>query len=394
MRAAVVGTGYVADFYRKTWDAYPELELTGVWDNNPRNLDAFVKRWGARAYGDLDALLGDDAVDIVLNLTNPRNHFAVTSQCLNAGKHVYSEKPLGMSAREASILVELAETKSLYLASAPSSVLSETAQTLGRAIRDRAIGTVRLVYANFDDGMIAPRMSPWTWTNESGTPWPAKDEFEVGSTYEHAAYVLTWLAAYFGPALRITSFASCQLADKGIPVDAMAPDFSVGCIEYAGGVVARVTCGLVAPRDKSITVVGDDGVLFVGDVRNDAAPVMLRSATLDGWRGVAARRLRTVDRWLATRVQWPGSEALFQRQYPPMRAPRRQFVSVDKPVDFMSGPAEMVDAIRERRRCRLSARLGTHIVEIIEALQYPERFGFHKEMTTTFDPIEPLSWAT
>jgi predicted dehydrogenase len=138
------------------------------------------------------------------------------------------------------------------------------------------IGRVRLVYANFDDGMIAPKLSPWSWRNESGVPWPAKDEFEVGCTYEHAGYILTWLAAFFGPALNVTSFASCLLSDKGIAVDSMAPGLTVGCIEYANNVVARVTCSLIAPKDKSLTIIGDHGVLCVPDVRNDICPVYVR----------------------------------------------------------------------------------------------------------------------
>jgi hypothetical protein len=59
----------------------------------------------------------------------------------------------------------------------------------------------------------------------------------------------------------------------------------------------------------------------------------------------------------------------------------------------MRGPAEMAEAIIEARACRLSAQFATHIVEIIEVLQHPERFGLRKTMTTTFDPIQPLSWA-
>ncbi len=168
-------------------------------------------------------------------------------------------------------LLELAKSKGLYLSSAPCSVLSETAQTLGKALRENIIGKVRLIYANFDDGMIAPNLSPWNWRNESGVAWPAKDEFEVGCTYEHAGYILTWLAAFFGPALRVTSFASCLIPDKGIAVDKMAPDFTVGCIEYGDGIVARLTCSLVAPKDKSLTIIGDGGVLSVPNVRNDVS---------------------------------------------------------------------------------------------------------------------------
>ena len=80
--------------------------------------------------------------------------------------------------------------------------------------------------------MIAPKLSPWSWRNESGVPWPAKDEFEVGCTYEHAGYILTWLAAFFGPATQGDLVCLVPDPDKGIAVDVMAPDFTVGCIEY------------------------------------------------------------------------------------------------------------------------------------------------------------------
>ena len=135
-------------------------------------------------------------------------------KCLQNGKHVYSEKPLGMSGEEARSLLALAERRGLYLSCAPCSVLSETAQTVWKAIRDGAIGKVRLVYANFDDGMIAPKLAPWTWVNDCGVPWPAKDEFEGGGA--HAGYVLTWLAAFFGPARAVNSFCPARLRTRGL----------------------------------------------------------------------------------------------------------------------------------------------------------------------------------
>ena len=59
-------------------------------------------------------------------------------------------------------------------------------------------------------------------------------------------------------------------------------------------------------------------------------------------------------------------------------------------MDFCRGPAEMVDAIRNKRPCRLSPELGWHITELIERLQYPERFGSRRELVSSFDPIQPL----
>lgn len=380
----------MAEFYGKTLGNYPELKLIGAYDQNQENLDAFTRRWPCRAYSTISELLDDPSVEMVLNLTNPRAHYEVTRQCLEAGKHVYSEKPLAMDFRAATELVELAAEKNLSLGAAPCGMLGETAQTIWKALKEGVIGRVRLVYANFDDGMIAPKLSPWQWRNEMGIPWPARDEFEVGCTYEHAAYVLTWLAAFFGPALNVTSFASCQIPEKGIAVDGMAPDFSVGCIEYAEGIVARVTCSLVAPQDRSLTIIGDDGVISTANVRNEVSPVLVRKVPSSGNDRRIEQRVNTLRRWLGRSAAPDGWHV--KRRFPLARKPPVRFVSADKQVDFCRGPAEMAQSIREHRPCRMSAGLGLHITELTEVLQYPERFGGSKKINSTFDPIEPLSW--
>jgi predicted dehydrogenase len=390
MNIAVVGCGYVADSYGKTLENYPELKLVGAYDHNRENLESFSRRWSAKQYLSLEQALNDPSVEMVLNLTNPRSHYEVTRMSVEAGKHVYSEKPLAMDREAASELAALAKNRNVYLATAPCSVLAETAQTLWKALHEGVIGRVRLVYANFDDGMIAPKLAPWQWRNEAGVRWPAQDEFEVGCTFEHAGYMLTWLAAFFGPAKRVTAFASCQLPDKGIAVKKMAPDFTVGCIEYSENIVARVTCGLVAPKNKSLSIIGDDGILEVPDLRNDVGPAYFQPVPLSGRMGGIVSRL---NRWTKSFSTYCGmGEWRYRKRLPLVCQPRGKFVSDVKPVDFCRGPAELAAAVRESRPCRLSAELGIHIVELVETLQYPERFCARRQINSTFAPIQPLPW--
>ncbi len=392
MNLAIIGCGYVAEFYGKTLGNYPDLKLVGAYDRNGKNLEFFTRRWPCREYASVDEAIVDSSVELILNLTNPRSHYEVTRRCLEGGKHVYSEKPLAMDSVSARELVDVAARKKLYLGAAPCSLLSETAQTVWKALKDGAIGKVRLVYGNFDDGMIAPKMRPWTWLNDSGVPWPAKDEFEVGCTYEHAGYILTWLGAFFGPALNVTAFASCQIPDKGISVQQMAPDFTVGCIEYAEGVVARVTCSLVAPKDKSLTIIGDDGVITVADVRNDLCPVCVRRTPSCGWTAAIERRVNRLRR--ALKYSGADNDWYLQKRIPFARRLSGRFVSKGKRVDFCRGPAEMAGAIREQRPCRLSPSFALHIAEIVEAVQRPDPVGGRRKIHSTFDPIQPLSWLT
>jgi predicted dehydrogenase len=293
-----------------------------------------------------------------------------------------------MDADSARTLALLAKQNGVHLACAPCSLLSNSAQTVMHALRNGAIGRVRLVYAEFDDGMIAPQMSPWNWRNSFGVNWPAKDEFEVGCTFEHAGYVLTWLGAFFGPAQGVTAFASCQIPNKGISVDVMAPDFTVGCIEYKDGVVARVTCSLVAPKDKSITIIGDKGILSVADVRNDLCPVYLQPTPAQGWRAGVARRINRLRKLL--RVPGAEKEWHIRQRLPLITSRNGKLFDPHKPVDFCRGPAELAASIRENRPCRLSAEFAVHIVELVEALQHPQRFGNHRQITTNFAPIRPV----
>ena len=213
MNIAIVGCGFVADYYLKTLHLHPSLKLVGVMDKELERAENLSQRYGVKVFHTLDELLRDDAIEIVLNLTNPRSHYAVSKACLEANKHVYSEKPLATKISEAKELVAVAESKGLHISSAPCNVLGESAQTLWKALREETIGKVRLVYAEMDDGLVH-KMPYKLWVSESGIPWPYKDEFEIGCTLEHAGYYITWLTTFFGPATSVTAFSSCLVSDK------------------------------------------------------------------------------------------------------------------------------------------------------------------------------------
>jgi predicted dehydrogenase len=380
MRFAIVGCGYVADFYLATLKNHPELELCGVFDRVPASSRRCAGFWKLRQYGSLDELLSDPRVELVANLTNPHSHHEVSRAALEAGKHVYSEKPLATSFADAQALVELAEKRDLMLASAPCNILGESAQTLWKALRQGKIGVPRLAYAEIDDGPV-PLMGYRRWASESGAPWPYKDEFEVGATLEHAGYYLGWLAAFFGPARSITSFAHVVMPDKGVPLDVNTPDLAVGCVTFASGPVARLTCSLYAPHDHRLRVFGDRGVLSVEDCWNYGSPVLLSRRTKLGLRAEKYPR--------AARLVGLGPKEL-----PMVRKARfRQGGRGSNPMDFCRGIAELALAREERRPPRLSARWSLHVNELVLAMQDPGTYGSPREVRSTFEPLAPEPWA-
>jgi len=374
MNLAIVGCGFVADYYLATLPLHPELTLLGVMDRDVSRAKHLADKAGVHHYPELVNVLDDSRVELVLNLTNPRSHYEVSKAALLMGKHVYSEKPLGMQFEQAVELVELAESRGLSIASAPCNLLGETAQTLWKALRDQTLGRVRVVYAEMDDGMVF-RMPYHKWKSASGIPWPYHDEFEVGCTLEHAGYYLSWLAAWFGPAKSVTSFASVQapdkLADESLNMD--SPDFSVACIQFHSGVVARLTCGIIAPHDHSIKIVCDQGVLYSDECWDYRSPVYSR-------RMVTIRR-KTFLSPLRKSHRLP-------------RAPYgRPKTKGAQSMDFARGPAELADAVRNNRPCRLSPRFSLHVNEMALAIHRAREQGSTYHMSATFDPVQPMPWA-
>jgi predicted dehydrogenase len=357
---------------------HPELRLVGVYDRDPERLAAFAACWGDPVFASLEAALGAPEAEIVVNLTSVESHFEVSHAALAAGKHVYSEKPLALTGAQAANLRAAAEAAGRRLAVAPCNLLGEAAQTLWAAVRAGRIGRPRLVYAELDDGLV--HKAPYqNWISRSGRRWPARDEFAVGCTFEHAGYALGPLAAMFGPARRVTSVSGLMVADKGVspPLDNPAPDFSVGLIEYDDGVIARVTNSIVAPYDHRFRIVGEGGALEIGELWDYAAPVKLR-------RPAASRLARFAER------RFGGLPPQTIKPARPCPLPRGR----GRPtMDFFRGVAELSEAISDNRRCRLDPDLAVHIAEVTERMQHPERFRDDGVVRSRFEPIPPLPWA-
>lgn len=357
---AIVGCGYVAELYLATLENWSNIRLIGVFDIDSARLKRFARFYGVRKFDSLEALLADPGAEIVLNLTNPTAHYQVTRTALEFGKHVYSEKPLAMDLAEARELTQLSRRLGLMLSSAPCSVLGASGQTMARALRERQLGTPRLVYAELDDGMVH-RIGFERWKVRSGTPWPATDEFRTGCTLEHAGYVLTWLCSFFGPVRRLVSVSACLIRDKGplTPENYDTPDFSVAALEFDGGLIARVTNSIIAPHDHRFRVFCDDGELSVAEPWDYTSPVV---ATPVGDT--------VIRRQLEKKLGWRGSTRLKLEDARHIASASRGY-----PMDFSTGPAAMAEALRTGTEPHLNAEFSLHITELALAIQHPERFG-------------------
>jgi predicted dehydrogenase len=352
MRLGIVGCGNIAGRYARTIAAADGVELVAATDALAGRAEELVGEHGGIAHPSLEALLGDERVDAVVNLTAATAHADVTRAALEAGKHVHSEKPLALDHATAKDLVALAAARGLALSASPATLLGEGQQTLWKLVREQAIGRIRVAYAEANWGRI-----------ESWHPAP-KTIYDVGAMADVGVYPIAILTAIFGPARRVTAFASTVYPERrdthGAPFTIETPDIVIAVLELDDGVVARVTASFyVGPgKQRGLELHGDTGMLFL-TTWHDFDSRLLLSTTGNG------------DDYTELPLLRPGYAG----------------------VDWSRALVDLAAAVEEGRRPRASGEHAAHVVEILDAIAASSRDGGPIEVTSSFARPEPLPWA-
>jgi predicted dehydrogenase len=350
MKIALVGCGNVAHRYARTFPSEPRLELVGATDVVPGRAAEFVAEFGGKAYESLEQLLADDDVQAVVNLAVPDAHAPVTAACLEAGKHVHSEKPLALRYEEAKELVELAASRGLRLSCAPGTLMGEAQQTAWKLLREGAIGTVRVVYAEANWGRL-----------ESWHPAPVP-LYAVGPVIDVGVYPLTVLTGIFGPARRVLTYGKVLEPDRvtldGVPFRLESPDFVVAVLELAGGLVVRLTASFYVPpsKQRGLELHGDLGSLYLAT-----------------WAEFDSRLELAVD----------------GQDYAPVPLIREPFPG----IGWSRMLIELADAIEAGREPRASGPQAAHIVEILCAIEESRTSGGAIAIHSDFEQPAPMEWA-
>lgn len=404
MNIAFVGCGFVFDIYMRTLRAHPQLTIAGVYDLKPERMQRVQAHYGFTTYHSLEALLADPGVEAVINLTNIGAHYGVTKAALEAGKHVYSEKPLTPVLAQSRELFAIAARQGVRLYGAPCNILSDTVRTLFKAVADGAIGKPLLVYAELDDNPIQ-MMGFDKVKSPTGAPWPLKEEILEGCTYEHLGYHLVWICGLLGPAISVTAFSSELIENKmeGLPSKVGTPDYSVACLHFANGASARITCSVVAPRDHRMRVIGEAGELCGDSYRHYRAPVFLErygKGSLNARKfqtlrarpwlgrlfGIGGRRVPLVRNWKSEALEKDQQlrSSLKQRLFEWLR--RREVYAQDK----FAGIAEMAREIGTGEAQYLSPDFVLHVNELTLLVQGAGPEGVAVKPETSFDLLGPI----
>ena len=139
LRIGVVGCGNISLAYMRNAPLFRDVEITACADLNREAAKRRAEEFGLRAT-DADSLLEDKEVDLVLNLTIPAAHFDISMRALSAGKHVFTEKPLGVNADEGRKLVDAADARGLAIGSAPDTFLGAAGRHARRLMESGITG--------------------------------------------------------------------------------------------------------------------------------------------------------------------------------------------------------------------------------------------------------------
>ncbi|MCJ1698076.1 Gfo/Idh/MocA family oxidoreductase, partial [Rathayibacter caricis] len=136
----VIGVGVISDTYLENLASFPDVEVLVVGDLILDRAKSQAEKHGIPAWGSAEDVLAHPDVQVVVNLTIPAAHIEVSAAAIAAGKHVWSEKPLGLDRAAAAQLLQDAAAKGLRVGSAPDTVLGPGFQTAKRAIAEGVIG--------------------------------------------------------------------------------------------------------------------------------------------------------------------------------------------------------------------------------------------------------------
>ncbi len=350
MNVGIVGCGVISRNYAENAPAFGSFDLVACADVIRENAVKLAEAHNLTV-ASIDELLADPQIQVVLNLTPSGEHGAVTRAALEAGKHVYTEKPLAIDVPEGRELLALAESRGLRIGCAPDIFLGGAYQAARAAIDEGLIGEPLAVSA----AMLVGGPDAWH---------PNPQQFfsdGAGPLLDMGPYYLTAFVALLGPIRRVAGFTSVRKPERQIMVGPNAgttfpvttPTHASATMELEGGVTANLVASFEAHERYvcDLEIHGMDAVLRLPDPNAFGGSLKIRSSKND-WEEIP-------------------------------------YVSGGAQETRGIGLHDMVEAIEDGRQHRASGRLGLHVIDAARSILRAADERRTVEVETSVEQPEP-----
>jgi predicted dehydrogenase len=352
LNVGIIGTGGILWAYAEGCRQFEILNLAACADRDHQRAEEQAARYHIPRVLPVEHLLDDPTIDLVLNLTPPKVHADIALAAIRAGKHVYNEKPLGITREEGQAILAAARAAGVRVGGAPDTFLGGGLQTARKLIDDGWIGQPFAAAA-----FVAGR-GPEGWH-------PAPDFFYQrggGPLFDMGPYYITALLHLLGPVRQVTAVAQKSFPERiagsagnrgrRIPVE--VPTHVSGVLEFVSGASAVLLASfdVWAHNLPRIEIYGSEGTLSVPDPNGFGGEVRIRRAGQDVWSSVPLTHDPDVQRGI--------------------------------------GPADMAYAIQSGRAHRASGELAYHALDIMVALEEASATGQHIVLTSSCARPAPL----
>ena len=365
LRVGVVGAGAIAPPYYMAMSAWPQLDLRCCTSKGMASARAAAAKYGIEAV-DFETMLADPEIDAIVNLTPVQAHYTTSKAILEAGKHLYSEKPLASSLDEARELIAIAAAKGLRIGCAPDTFFGAAHQEARAAVDSGEIGTPVSGAIHLGAGgveMWHPHPEPYYGLGG-------------GPIADNGPYYLAQAVNLLGPVTEVTAMGRRPFPVRTIRNPARAGetfetqvDTTVAALLAfeSGPLVTLAMSWDAGPHARSpIEILGTKGSLLNPDPNwSDGRVEIVRQG---GERQVLDHSARHFHR--TTMINFFGAPVGYYR---------------------LCGLADMADAIAQGRPHRASAGMTLHIMEIMEAARRSSAEGRTIAITSRCERPAPIA---
>ncbi len=367
----IIGCGNILETYLRSQEYFNNINFVSCSDINMDLANKTATENNLKAQT-VEELLSDENIDIVLNITIPQAHYEVSKKILEAGKHVYSEKPMSVKYDQAKELLKISNDKNLYFGNAPDTFLGGGGQLSRELIDSGEVGEI--LTGNFIfafPGVQDFHPNPESWFQNGGGP-----------VIDMGPYFFTTLVNLLGPAKNIRSrgfkFSNKREykagPNKGKFFNVDTPTSYMFNIEFKNfsHIQGFISFDVLNHRRNHMELYGSKGSIIVPDPNMFGGPVITSKELGSDW---FEHTVETKPLGKTNIINHSGrsNEASKQANYRGI------------------GISEMVDAIENKRVQRCNGELAVHVLDIIECAMIAADTKTEVELRSTCNKPIPFS---